>query len=150
MNTFDNMIDATKRGNLETIRSILDVDGQLIDQRDQSGATPLHYAAFNGHRQVVRLLVERGADINSIDTQAGATPAGWAIEYIRELGGYLATDLDDLAYAIREQDSRWVKRFLQRFPNLRRVKDTQGKSFSQLAKESNNQEIIGLFESDAI
>ena len=48
----------------------------------------------------MRLLVDRGADINRVDLQFGATPAGWVIEYLREMGAFLAIELDDLAYAI--------------------------------------------------
>lgn len=42
---------------------------------------------LSGHRQIVKLLLERAADINSTDTQFGATPAGWAIEYLRVMDG---------------------------------------------------------------
>jgi ankyrin repeat protein len=110
-----------------------------------SGATPLHYAALHGHRQIVKLLLERGADINSIDGQFGATPAGWAIEYLRERGGYLAIELDDLAYAIQLGDVRWVARFLTRFPSLRQASDTKGTPFQRLARESGNRAIARLF-----
>ncbi len=140
-----NLLDAVKRGDLEVVGSLLDADNKIINLRDESGATALHYAAFNGDRDMVRLLVKRGAVVNSIDSRFGATPAGWAIEYLRELGGYLATDLDDLAYAIRQGDAGWVRRFLERFPDLRRSNDKQGIPFSQLAEESNSQEIRELF-----
>ena len=39
-------------------------------------------------RAIVRLLVQQGADINARDTEFGATPAGWAIEYLREMGAW--------------------------------------------------------------
>ena len=97
MSDLENMIEAVKQGDRESVRAILESDDRLANQRDESGATPLHYATLNGHRQIVQLLLERGADINSTDSQFGATPAGWAIEYLREMGGYLAIELDDLA-----------------------------------------------------
>jgi hypothetical protein len=90
-------------------------------------------------------LVERGAEINSIDGEFGATPAGWAIEYLREMGGYLAIELEDIAYAIQLGDARWVERFLKRFPSFREASDTNGKPFRQLARESGNREIARLF-----
>ena len=93
----------------------------------------------------MQLLLERGADINSKDSQFGATPAGWAIEYLREMGGYLAIELDDLAYAIQLGDPRWVARFLKRFPSLRQARDTNGTPFQRLARESGKREIAGLF-----
>ncbi len=148
MSELENLIEAVKRGDRESVRAILESDDRLASQRDESGATPLHYAAPNGHRQIVQLLLERGADINSTDSQFGATPAGWAIEYLREMGGYLAIDLDDLAYAIQLGDIRWGKRFLKRFPSLRQASDTNGTPFQHLARKSGNQEIVGLFGQD--
>ena len=144
------LFEAVKRGDLEAVRTILDVNGEFVSQRDQSGATSLHRAAFNGHREMVQLLIQRGATINSIDSQFAATPTGWAIEYLRELGGYLATDLDDLSFAISQADIPWVKRFLHRFPGIRRASDTQGRPFHQLARESGNREIAELFESNNV
>jgi ankyrin repeat protein len=148
MSELENLIEAVKRGDRESVRAILESDDRLASQRDESGATPLHYAALNGHRQIVQLLLERRADINSTDSQFGATPAGWAIEYLREMGGYLAIELDDLAYAIQLGDIRWVKRFLKRFPSLRQASDTNGTPFQHLARKSGNQEIVGLFGQD--
>jgi len=145
MSDLKNMIEAVKQGDRESVRAMLESDDRLANQRDESGATPLHYATLNGHRQIVQLLLERGADINSPDSQFGATPAGWAIEYLREVGGYLAIELDDLAYAIQLEDTRWVARFLKRFPSLRQASDTNGIPFQRLARESGNREIAGLF-----
>ena len=145
MSDLDNLIAAAKQGNLERVNAILGADNSLVNQKDESGATPVHYAALNGHRQIVRLLVQRGADVNSTDSQFGATPAGWAIEYFRELGGHLAIELDDLAHAIQLGDSRWVARFLKRFPSLRQARDTKGTPFQRLARESGDPEIARLF-----
>ena len=145
MSDLGNMIEAVKLGDLERVRAMLASDGRLASQRDESGATPLHYATLNGHRQIAELLLERGADINSADSQFGATPTGWAIEYLREMGGYLAIELDDLGYAIQLGDTRWVARFLKRFPSLRQASDTKGTPFQRLARESGNREIAGLF-----
>ena len=145
MSDLENLIEAVKQCDLERVSAILESDDRLVNLRDESGATPLHYATLNGHRQIVRLLLQRGADINSTDSQFGATPAGWAIEYLREMGGYLSIELDDLAYAIRLGDTRWVARFLKRFPSLRQASDTNGTLFQRLARESGNREIARLF-----
>jgi ankyrin repeat protein len=145
MSDLDNLIAAAKQGNLERISAILGADDSLVNQKDESGATPIHYAALNGHRRIVRLLIERGADVNTTDSRHGATPAGWAIEYLRELGGQLAIELDDLAHAIQLRDARWVARFLKRFPSLRRASDANGTPFQKLARESGDPEIARLF-----
>ena len=145
MSNLEGLIEAALQGDAERARIILDSNERLANQRDESGATPLHYAALNGHRPVVKLLLQRGADINSTDNQFGATPAGWAIEYLREVGGYLAIELDDFAYAIQSGDARWVARFLKRFPSLRQASSTGGTPFQRLAQESGSPEIAALF-----
>ena len=149
MGDFEKLIEAAKRGAVEDVRAIVPSHPELINKRDALGATALHHAAFGGHRLVVQLLVQQGAEINARDAQFGATPSGWAIEYLREMGGFLAIELDDLAYAIRRGDVKWATRFLKRFPALRQASDTQGNRFKLLAHQSGNPEIVRLFESDA-
>jgi hypothetical protein len=123
---FEKLIEAAQRGNVAEVTAIVHGHAQLINRRDQRGATALRHAAFGGHRGVVQALAEHGAEINARDREFGATPAGWAIEYLRDLGGFLAIELDDLAYAIRRGDGEWVARFLKRFPALRQASDPQG------------------------
>jgi hypothetical protein len=151
MTNFEKLIDAAKRGDLTDVRAILTANNpsEFINQRDPSGATAIHYAAFGGHISVVEELVSHGANVNAIDGKFGATPAGWAIEYLREMGGFLGIELTDFAHAIRQGDVEWVKRFLHRFPALRAASDTQGKPFKQIAEESGNQEIAELFGTTA-
>ena len=95
----------------------------------------------------MRFLVEHGADINARDGRFGATPAGWAIEYLRELGGFLSIELQDFAYAIDRGDAVFIRRFLERFPALVQAKNSDGKPFKLLAMQSRNPEIMKLFAS---
>jgi ankyrin repeat protein len=44
----------------------------------QSHQSALHSAAWNGDLEMVRLLVESGADIHVRDAQYDAPPIGWA------------------------------------------------------------------------
>lgn len=45
---------------------------------DRSRQTALHNAAWNGDLDMVRLLVEHGADLHARDAEHNATPRGWA------------------------------------------------------------------------
>jgi len=146
MNDLEELVTAVKQGDLQRVKTILDLKGQLVQRKDSTGATALHYATMYGHRQVAELLIDRGADINSMDNQFGATPAGWAIEYLREKGGFLAIELDDIAHAIWQGDVPWVARWLERFPELRNACDLDGMPLQQLARASGHKEIIRLFE----
>jgi hypothetical protein len=46
--------------------------------------TPLHWAAYGGHRDIVRILMERGASAGVKDERFGGTPLGWALYEFRQ------------------------------------------------------------------
>jgi hypothetical protein len=72
---------AAQLGHADVLRLLLDA-GEDPNRYNPKGnhahATPLHQAVWNGHEQVVRLLVERGARLDIRDTIYQATPLGWA------------------------------------------------------------------------
>jgi ankyrin repeat protein len=145
---FERLIEAAKRGASDEVRLIVRAHPEFVNQRDADGATPLHYAALGGHQAVAEFLVNYGAQINAADGKFGATPAGWAIEYLREMGAFLGIELSDFAFAIERRDVEWVRRLLKRFPALRHASDTNGRPFKQLAEASGNPEILELFQPD--
>jgi ankyrin repeat protein len=53
-----------------------------VNGRDYQGRTPLHIAAMRGHKQIVEVLLARGADPALCDND-GWTPLHWAMS-----GGY--------------------------------------------------------------
>jgi len=52
--------------------------GFPVDARDDDGGTALHSAAYSGSAPAVRLLLDRGADIEARDTSWNSTPIEWA------------------------------------------------------------------------
>ena len=48
-----------------------------MNAKNEWGGTPLHYATFGGHKEVVELLIAKGADVNAKDG-VGETPLHWA------------------------------------------------------------------------
>ena len=68
---------AAQRGDIDKLRDMLDRRPDIV--RDDgisgdSGYTPLHYAAREGHDACVSLLLGRGANVNSATRAGGATP----------------------------------------------------------------------------
>ncbi|KAJ1483931.1 hypothetical protein T484DRAFT_1798470 [Baffinella frigidus] len=64
-------------GRKEQVLRLL-TEGEDIDGRGgPMRASPLHYAVLSGHRAIVRLLLENGANVSSKD-YAGSTPEAWA------------------------------------------------------------------------
>ena len=53
-------------------------DGHHPDLKGTSNQTPLSWAAGNGHEAVAKALLDKGADLESKDTEYGRTPLSWA------------------------------------------------------------------------
>lgn len=139
------IFEAASKGDRDKIEQLLGEAPSLAMARDEKGATPLHYAALHGHREAAKLLINYGADVNAKDKQWKATPAGWAIEYLRSPGGFLSIELEDVKYAIQQQNVPLVKRYLNRFPSLKYYKDEEGNTFGDYAAKIGNEEIQKLF-----
>lgn len=58
---------AVQQGEIEQVKKLLSVNPQLVNAKDESGRTPLHWAARIQKLEMVKLLLERGADVNAKD-----------------------------------------------------------------------------------
>jgi ankyrin repeat protein len=75
------LANAAQHGRAAIIRLLLDAGGdpsRYNPEGAHSHSTPLHQAAWHGHDEVARLLVECGARRDVRDTVFRATPADWA------------------------------------------------------------------------
>jgi hypothetical protein len=75
--------------------------GASLGARDKRGDTALHVAAHNGARQMVELLLERGADMNAVDDD-GYSPLGMASLRIEQAPGQPSFANDKEKAATRE------------------------------------------------
>ena len=50
----------------------------MLDKPDDEGYTPLHLAVISGNLRVARLLMDRGADVNSTDHERHSV-IHWAV-----------------------------------------------------------------------
>ena len=85
----------------EAVDFLLEKDGNWNMIGVNNGAA-LHRAAFAGDLDMVRRLVERGADLSNRDNPFNSTPLGWAdhnhqAEVVQWLRTYCAIDLHDAA-----------------------------------------------------
>lgn len=62
-----NIHDATKRGSLADVERLINASPSVINDLDQFGQTPLHIAAFEGHIDIVELLVNNSASLSLQD-----------------------------------------------------------------------------------
>ena len=72
----DLVVDAAGTNRLEAVRLMAELGFNLGRLGD---VAPLHQAAFQGHRAMVELLLERGADLSVRDNYHAATPLQWAM-----------------------------------------------------------------------
>jgi len=65
--------DAVVQGNIANIRAILSGQPDLVNAKDEKGSTLLHLACNKGNLEVVEFLIEKGADIEAVNS-GGFTP----------------------------------------------------------------------------
>lgn len=71
------IVRAAEHGNTTSVELMLDL-GIPLETRGDGGGTALHAAAYSGSADVIRLLLERGADIEAHDTMWNSSPLVWA------------------------------------------------------------------------
>lgn len=59
------VFEAAAFGDLDTLTRLLDEDPPLVTSYSGDGFTPLHFAAFFGRSEAVKLLLERGAEVDA-------------------------------------------------------------------------------------
>jgi ankyrin len=74
------MHDAVGNNELREVQALLDQNPQLLTSM-KNGYTPLHYAVYKGHKEMVRLLIARGAAVDARTHDGSAkTPLHMAAE----------------------------------------------------------------------
>ena len=60
---------ATKNGNIKAVKQHLAAGTDVnAKEEDLLGWTPLHYTATSGNRQITKLLISKGANVNAINS----------------------------------------------------------------------------------
>ena len=85
----ERLLKSSEKGIIDHVVWILDKEPSLVNCRDSDGYTPLHRACYNGHMNVVRILLQRGADVDA-RTEDGWQPLHCACRW----GEYIALNID--------------------------------------------------------
>ena len=66
------LMDAVNQNNADKVKGLI-AQGVDINEKDSSGDAPLVIAAYKGYDEIVRLLLEAGADVTVVDPGMKAT-----------------------------------------------------------------------------
>ncbi|KAH9851259.1 ankyrin [Lenzites betulinus] len=73
-----NIFVAAQRGDVDTIRTLIESGSASASDRDEQNITPLHWAAINAQLAACRYLLEQGAEVDALGGDLVATPMQWA------------------------------------------------------------------------
>ena len=136
---------AIRAGNIEIIKKFLQYEIN-IDDTGPYGYTALHNAIIFGRLEIMKLLLERGANVNQLTLRENVTPLHIAIEYNRhefihdliiygadpiiEPGNNVKSPLDD---AIRSYEATYIEE-LKLLRNIHCIGPLNAKSRLELSK----------------
>ncbi|MBI1791001.1 MAG: ankyrin repeat domain-containing protein [Acidobacteria bacterium] len=75
----DDLLAAARKGDAAAVKELLG-KGANVNARSPYGVTPVHFASQNGHLEVLRILLENGADPNLRDTFYNFAPLARAAD----------------------------------------------------------------------
>src|SRR5687768_7462928 len=76
---------AAERGDIARVRAMLDTDPTLVARGDRAGGTPLHRAVIGRASNVVKLVLDRGADIHAVHGAGLGSSSGYAPEDLQAI-----------------------------------------------------------------
>ncbi|MCP4725472.1 MAG: hypothetical protein GY863_10570 [bacterium] len=74
----NDIFEAVKKGRKSEVESFLEKDPESVKANDESGNTPLHYAAYSGKNDIIELLIANNAELN-IRNHGGSAPIHLAV-----------------------------------------------------------------------
>jgi len=132
-------------------------NGNDLDVKDTTGRTPLLWAAKKGHEAMVRLLLEKGAELESKDKIYGQTPLSWAaknghevvVKLLLDKGAEMESkdteyDLTPLSWAARYGNEAAVKLLLEKGAEMESKDKLYGQTPLSLAAKNGHEAVVKL------
>src|ERR1700704_5747325 len=74
----EDLLTAVRKGDAGRVKALL-AQGADVNAKSPYGATPLFFAADRGNMEIMKILLDHGADVKVKDTFYGATAVTWAV-----------------------------------------------------------------------
>lgn len=136
------MEDAIKNHDPAKVAALLKSHPELVSEKDETGMTPLHWAARTWQVDIAKLLLANGADAHAADNQ-GQLPLRYAFK------GEIRTVLYDATYpvhvAVRGGYLGKVIALLKDNPNLISSRDDSGTTPLLCAAQSGEADMVKFF-----
>jgi len=152
------VFDAASVGRTERVRELLDAEPALLNAYSRDGFFPLGLAAFFGHAETVRFLLQRGADVAQVATNpmriaaihaAVAGRSREAVELIVEAGAPINAQQHKgwtaLHEVVNKKDLDLARYFLAHGADPK-VQNDEGKSPIGLAADQGSTDILKLLK----
>ena len=146
------LFQAAAEGDLARVRALLD-GGIDPDTATRYGATALTFASDKGHTDIVRLLLERGADPDVQDTFYNQTPLAWAlgnghldVAVLLVEHGAAGAEADALTTAARTGHPGLARAVLQRWKPYAYQRDL----VLEIARREKHDEVVELLQAAEI
>jgi len=98
---------ACSSGNLEVVKLLVEELGAEVNCTDRHGWTPLHCAAQGEHLDIVRLLLDAGADVHCLTTE-GASVLHYLVRVCSSDQNGLQTLLESVTLGSRQEPDRML------------------------------------------
>ena len=149
------LLYASYIGNPQVVSALLDANCNIRARDDIDGAMAIHVAAANGNNEVINLLLNKDKNlINAVDNNGEDTPLHWAImknldstaELLLSQGANPnqknSSAQTPLHYAAMYGNANAVNMLVEKYNVDKNLKDKDGKTASDLAKENNFDKIV--------
>ena len=135
------LLNAAKHGNKAKVEKLIS-DGVNKDVKGENDFTPLHFAVWNGHINVINFLIGKNADVNAKDYW-GRTPLHLAAEKIndniaRALFTHPEIDINAETYDKPKANKRTPLHIAARSGRLKTLKALLEKNPTVNAQDNNN------------
>ncbi len=153
------LMNYIRSGQINEVKSLLMVNRELVNQKDDRGFTPLIMSTYTGNLELTKLLIELGADVDLAGAAGNTALMGVAFKGSLEMTNLLLTsgaDIDQkndqgetaLIYAVKFNQPEIAKLLVDEGADVT-IKDVNGLDAFHDARNSGNTQMVLALEGES-